>query len=341
MSSQSPYPWQSSYWSELTNSYKYEQLAHAYLIYGPKGVGKFDFVKIFSKYLLCHSPVNNVACGKCYDCLLGVNSTHPDYIQISPENDSKVIKIQQIRSLSSFLNQTSHSGRAKVAVLDEAHLLNTAAANALLKTLEEPSKKTFIFLCSHLPGSLTPTVRSRCYKLAMKAPDKDIVIDWLKENIHSHSDFDSLAEASGNKPLYALHLFETGTLKQEKEFIGQFLELTRGNISLRSMVDLIVDLGEATAIGFLIKFFNRITKFLLLTDLKQRMSPEENEFVTLCRLSNSSLKNTVLTLITFYDELVIAQRELLETNLNALLIVESLIWQWSQVNSKFIRDTTG
>lgn len=340
MSSQSPYPWQSGYWSELTDSHKHEQLAHAYLIYGPKGIGKFDFIRKFSKYLLCHSPVNNLACEKCDDCLLGVNSTHPDYIQISPENESRVIKIEQIRSLSSFLNKTSHSGRAKVAVLDGAHLLNTAAANALLKTLEEPSKKTFIFLCSHLPGSLTLTVRSRCHKLAMKAPSRDMTIEWLKDNINSHSDFNSLAKASSNKPLYALHLFETGTLAQETEFIGKFLELTRGDMSLRSMVDLIGEIGAATAIGFLAKFFNRSTKFLLLADLKQGMSPEENEFVALCRISNFPLKNTVLILITFYDELIIAQRQLLDTNLNAELIVESLVWEWSKLNSRIIGDTT-
>jgi len=332
MSGLPPFPWQFSYWENLTKLHQSQTLSHAYLIGGPQGIGKFDFASQFSKYLLCKSPKKNVACGECSDCLLGNNSPHPDYIQVCAEADSKVIKVEQIRSLSNFFSQTSHSGQAKVAVLNDAHYLNTAAANALLKTLEEPAKKTYIFLCSSLPSSLMATIRSRCQRITMVNPSKENTIKWLKDRIDSRYDLELLAEASDNRPMYALDLIEGDILKHEKVVISNFIELTRSNISLQAAVKLIIDTGETIAIGSLIRFLRACIKNLLLVKSNKTISPEEQELLTICHNSNLPLKTAVLVLFKFYDDLVAAERELLDTNLNSQLIVESIVWEWSKMS---------
>ena len=140
-----PYPWQEAAWSKLIYQNAKERLAHAYLFYGPTGIGKFDFVFNFSRYLLCNKPENNNACGKCTDCKLH-DSIHPNLKVLMPECNSTEIKVDQVRILTEFLSKTGHSGRLKICIINDADRLYMNSTNALLKTLEETSGESILFL---------------------------------------------------------------------------------------------------------------------------------------------------------------------------------------------------
>ncbi|MDG2141039.1 MAG: DNA polymerase III subunit delta' [Gammaproteobacteria bacterium] len=328
MSPQSPFPWQANYWSRLVNLHSVKKLSHAYLITGLKDIGKYQFACEFSRYLLCRSPSNGNACGNCDNCSLGHKSDHPDCMKIFPDDKGRVIKVDHIRSLSEFFSQTSHAGGAKIALINNANYLNTAASNALLKTLEEPSDKTFIFLCSDSPSSLLQTIRSRCQTIQMTLPEKSIAINWLQQSVVTPCDFDSLLNSAKGRPLYALELQKNDLLAVEERFINLFLELTTGKISLQLIVKAIKDIGEVIAIDYLINLFSNTTKALLHGSLEDQISSQEKTFLDICSASNLSTKNVALAFFKFHDELLVARRHLSETNLNTQLIVESLVWQW-------------
>ena len=90
-----PYPWQEKI--ERSNAQaEQNRLSHAYIVSGPSGIGKFDFAHKFSKYLLCGSPINNLPCGECSDCILH-NNAHPNLRILKPESEGSEIKVDQVR----------------------------------------------------------------------------------------------------------------------------------------------------------------------------------------------------------------------------------------------------
>lgn len=139
-------------WKILTNDYLNNHLAHAYLLAGPKGIGKFSTSKEYIKYLL---GANEVLSKRIE------NNSFLDLLYIAKQ-DKNEITIDCIRKAVNFFNQTPSEGKYKFVIIDGADDLNRNAANALLKILEEPTKNTHIFLISHLPYKLLPTIRSRC-----------------------------------------------------------------------------------------------------------------------------------------------------------------------------------
>ena len=104
---------------------------------------------------------------------------HPDLHWLHPEEDKETISVDQVRDVIDIFTLTAHRGGAKVAIVEPAEALTTAAANALLKTLEEPSPGSYLLLLSHQPGRLAATVRSRCQHLALRAPATERVATWL------------------------------------------------------------------------------------------------------------------------------------------------------------------
>src|SRR5450631_1519978 len=148
-----------------------ERWPHALLIAGPQGVGKRLLALHLARALLCETPLSNGrACGTCIGCGLVERRSHPDLRLIEPftyDDDGvatpvDAIGVDAIRDLTRFAQLSSHRGGAKVAVVVPADALNAAAANALLKTLEEPPPRTNLLLVSHRPGRLPATITSRC-----------------------------------------------------------------------------------------------------------------------------------------------------------------------------------
>lgn len=144
------------------------RLAHAWLFAGEPQVGKFSVALAFAALALCEAPRDGEPCGGCGACGLTAAATHPDLIALAP--DGAQIKIEQILELQRKLALRPFSAARKVAVIDQADALNPQAANAFLKTLEEPPAESVIVLVSARPGALLDTIRSRCQPLWFGAP---------------------------------------------------------------------------------------------------------------------------------------------------------------------------
>ena len=334
---QIPFPWQKSLWDKLTTQYDENKLAHAYLISGALGIGKELFAYEFSRYVMCSTPSNLAACGVCKNCKYGFDeefgSTHPDIMVLAIEDGSRDIKIDQVRTLSEFLTKTSHSGRAKIAIIVEAHRMNTATANALLKTLEEPTANTYLFLSTHLPGSLPATIRSRCHKLTMATPDSQTAIAWLSQHLAEQENVTALSRAAQHRPLFALELSKFDGLQNQHQFLSKLIQLSSGNTSIQATVALAGKIGEQAVIGYLVQVSTILIKYLLINQQPTEMEPEHQALLAIFQQNKPASTPVLLMLMRYYDQLQEAHKQLLgSTNPNPQLIMESLLWRWSQLS---------
>ncbi|MDA9595063.1 hypothetical protein N9S29_01015 [SAR86 cluster bacterium] len=182
------YPWLSRY----VDRFNINKLAHSQLFSGKSGIGKFYFAKEISKSILCTKSSNLFEyCNECSSCKSFDSGSHPDFKLIQLESDSKVIKISQLRGGSkesdpegiiNFSNETPLLSKSKIIVINSSDKMNAESQNFLLKTLEEPSKKTYIFLISSKPYSLKPTLLSRLNHMEINFPKKNEILAWLQKS---------------------------------------------------------------------------------------------------------------------------------------------------------------
>lgn len=227
-----PLPWQRAQWLRLQQQHAQQQLPHAMLFAGPASVGKRNFARALSTTLLCLSPMDGIACGRCKSCQLLAAGTHPDWLWIAPEEKGKAIKIDQVRAAVDFMSHTAQQGGRKIAVVEPAEAMNRNAANALLKTLEEPSGSAQLILISDAPGRLLPTIRSRCQRLEFPVPSLAQSREWLAvRGIDEAKVAAALIEAE-EKPLLASELLDGDGIEQRRQFATDFLALLEQKVSL-------------------------------------------------------------------------------------------------------------
>ena len=186
---------------------------HALLIDGPRGFGKRTLALNLARALLCETPrADGMACGTCASCGYVAAGQHPDLQTLEPfivdeEGEVKVqdpIPVDRVRALIEWAQLTSHRGGAKVAVIVPAESMHPSAANALLKTLEEPPPETFLMLVAHQPGRVPATLRSRCRRMSAPRPTTDAALGWLHEQGVA-APGPALAQAAG-APISALSM---------------------------------------------------------------------------------------------------------------------------------------
>ncbi|MBU0744924.1 MAG: DNA polymerase III subunit delta', partial [Gammaproteobacteria bacterium] len=278
--------------------------------------------------LLCTESLNRTeACGKCSSCLLLRVDNHPDLVVVEPQEKGKAIKIDQIRDLIADLNNTSHQGGYKVVIIESAELLNIAGANALLKTLEEPSSQTMIILTSAHPMMLPATIRSRCQTLSIYAPKYFVAIEWLKKQA-PYADADLLLALAENAPLKALSLVESDVLAQRQRFFEDLYDLQQGKISSVQMTTRSLDWGLDNFLVTLIYVVSDLIKIKFGTDLNI-VNQDQLE-----KLRGFAAKTTINKLHAYKDHLYKIRRHLTnKININQQLAIENLLINWLQVFS--------
>jgi DNA polymerase III subunit delta' len=181
-------------------------LPQALLLTGVEGIGCDLLAHIFARRLLCQQPDGNFACGMCASCKLFDAGNHPDAIRLVPEEEGKAIVIDQVRALIAKLSLRPQYSSHRVVTIAPADKLNRAAANSLLKTLEEPDARTLLLLLTYNPSILPATIRSRCQFLAVESPDRKQATDWLKLRLADPAQADILISMADGAPLRALAL---------------------------------------------------------------------------------------------------------------------------------------
>lgn len=235
-------PWLHRAWSAVQHRLAQGRLPHALLVVGERGVGKRAWAEAVAGLLLCDQPEGReegapVSCGHCRQCQLVAAGSHPDVRVYAPEK-SRMVKVDQIRALSSFAVASPQVARRKVAIVDRADQLNINAANALLKTLEEPLPDVTLLLLQESGRPVLPTIRSRCQALAIPLPNPDDAGRWLavraselpeNERPSAETLVKSLAIA-GNAPRLALEYATGDFLPRREEAFDAFRQFMKGQM---------------------------------------------------------------------------------------------------------------
>lgn len=241
-----PLPWQTERFELLVDMNRQDRLPHALLVSGPQGSGKRVFVAAFAAYLLCRNSAF-LPCGICEGCQLAAGGGHGDYRWIAPdsEKNKKTIGIDAIRTAIDFIQRTPGYGDRKVLAVSPAQAMTTSAANALLKTLEEPAGNSFICLVTSRPGDLPATVRSRCQSLTLNAPSTESAIDWLQgvSQVAATNAQEALTMANG-QAMSALSLLNDGGLDEQRALTTLIAGLLVGS---RGVANTSAELGRFDA----------------------------------------------------------------------------------------------
>ena len=165
----------------LRNQIATGRVGHAYLFTGVRGTGKTSCAKIFAKAVNCLHPQNGDPCGECEICRGIDNGSILDVVEMDAASNNGVDDIRDLRDETAYTPSACHY---KVYIIDEVHMLSTAAFNALLKTLEEPPEYAVIMLLTSNVNALLPTILSRCVVLNMKPVADDLVRNYLMQQLH-------------------------------------------------------------------------------------------------------------------------------------------------------------
>jgi DNA polymerase III subunit delta' len=214
-------PWLNDAIASLGAMQAAERMPHAILIHAGLGTGGEWLARWAAALVLCPTPVRGIAdayrpCGDCASCARVGAGQHPDLTWVRPLEDSQQIRIEQIRELCAELALTSHQGGYKVAVIEPADSLNRFAANALLKTLEEPAPRTLIVLVAAQPSRLPATLRSRCQRVEVRRPSRAESLEWLA-SAHGAGDWSAVLDVIGEAPMAAAALDPAATAELRTE----------------------------------------------------------------------------------------------------------------------------
>jgi DNA polymerase III subunit delta' len=230
-------PWLADTWRNLASALAARRLHHGLLVAAPAGLGKRVLVDALAGAALCERRrPDGFACGECRTCRLGAAGSHPDLVRVGLElrDDGKQrseITIDQVRALAQRLAMSSQFGGLQLALVDPADRLNVSAANALLKTLEEPASSTVIVLVADEPTRLPATIRSRCQRIDLRAPTHAEAMDWLRANSVDAAAAQAALQASLGNPGRALEWSADDMLEVRRGCVEDLTALAAGRRS--------------------------------------------------------------------------------------------------------------
>ena len=247
-------PWLTPVLEHFGQALDQGRLPHASLVTGERGVGKRQLAERIAALLVCDRRTSGARapCGECRQCQLVAGESHPDIRVYQPEK-SRMIRIDQVRALSQFAVASPQVAGVKVAILDRADQLNINAANALLKTLEEPAADVVLLLLQETGRPVLPTIRSRCRILPVATPRAEEATAWLVAELAGReqapgTERQALAlHLAGGAPRLALELIDGEFLAQRDAALEAFRQFMKGAITVAEASKSFRELGlEAT-----------------------------------------------------------------------------------------------
>ncbi len=318
-------PWHESCWAQLDGYISSQRIPHALMLTGPEGVGKGVLAEQFAQLLLCESPVGGKACGHCHACGLISAGTHPDHIVISPEEEKKTISIDRIRALGQTLTLKPHYAKYRVVIITPAHALNRNAANALLKTLEEPGENSLFLLVTDQLTLLPATIYSRCQLLNVSLPEQKVAINWLKEK-QVEGDAERLLSVAAGAPFKAWQLANSEVLKEYELLESLWLALIKGQIDPVTAVSNVDKIGLNQLVEWLSRWIIELIQSQYDAGKQEGNILEINKILKDCK-GGLNLKG----LFDLLEALLEAKKRL-NTQLNRQLMLEAIFISWSNIN---------
>ena len=255
---------------------------------GTSGIGKREFAAALAQRLLCPEP-GEYPCGQCRDCRLFLAGSHPDIHVLITEQEretgrvalfsayaarypdrpgregrsgpSKVISVDKIRLLIDRFYRSSHSASGRVALLLPSDRMNANAANALLKLLEEPPPGSRLVLVTDRPGSLLPTIRSRCVVETLAGPSAEASLEWLRSRTDGDDPMVRNAVSSGLGPLDILADLESGALALQAANLEQIRALCTGQGDPVALAESLAKQDPLPLLGWLQRFTGQLIRW--------------------------------------------------------------------------------
>lgn len=304
------------------------------------GLGKKSFAEAFAALVLCERPQRDGACGNCRGCRLFQAGSHPDFLRVEPENPGGQLKIEQIRELENFVNCTSARGGARVVWLAPADAMNRHAANALLKTLEEPAPSVILLLITDASSNLLPTIRSRCQTISFSTPRKEEnekeerVLSWLQAEAGvGAEEARSALKLAGGAPLLAIQLLQPEIRKVREQFFADLGALAQGSARLVPLSERWEKPSGALELTQLLLFWQQWVVQILRVRSCDRTESEDTMGGLLPKLPATGPAN-LRSLFDFYDRLLQARQSLVKGgNPNKRLLIEELMIFWAKLFS--------
>lgn len=244
-------PWLEAAFEQFDAAHREGHLGHAWLLSGPAGIGKINLALALANRLLGSTSPPQILGADLAIEVLGQRHApadrHPDLHWLHPEEDKETISVEQIRGIIESLGLTAHQGSSKVVIIEPAEALTTAAANALLKTLEEPRPGSYLLLVCHRPGRLAATVRSRCQQLKLRAPGPEEQMRWLGADPTA---FEEGRRLVGDSPLAVARFLKTNSI-DIKEIETKFIRLCEDRLDCQSLAQAWYKEGPATPLTWL------------------------------------------------------------------------------------------
>ncbi|CAH1387115.1 DNA polymerase III subunit delta' [Candidatus Nitrotoga sp. M5] len=345
------YAWQDALWQRWIELRT--RLPHAILLKGPQGIGKLDFAMNLTRSLLCKKSLGSeLACQGCTSCHWFEQGTHPDFRlllsgsqslemqessatqtssilknwtkniaeevldeqQKKGKKPSKEISVHQVRSLANFINLSTHQGGHRVVLIYPAETMNTNAANALLKTLEEPPERMLIILVSHKPQQLLPTIVSRCLTLVAPMPSLEASAAWLQ--LQKYVDPVAILARASFAPLLAARLAEETVGDVEYNIFLQEIRQP-AQFDVFALAEKLQRIEPFHVIHWLQQWCYDLSSSILTG--KVRYHPDLTDLI-----QNLSNNVAIFNLLRYQNELIIAKREALHP-LNPKLLFESIL----------------
>lgn len=204
----------------LQRSLETSRLAHAYLLEGPDGVGRRSTALALVRTIYCKTPVNNDACESCIYCRKVSSGIHPDIHFLEPLPDKRDISIDQVRELNQQLTIWPLEGQRRICLIEPTERLSEQAANALLKTLEEPPGNALFLLLTNQADLLLPTIRSRCQHLRFGLLSETVILELLQQQGYPPDQAQQMASLAEGSISKALSLQEKPVSEQRTKMLA-------------------------------------------------------------------------------------------------------------------------
>jgi len=321
------YPWLQHEWQRWVESAEANRIPHALLLTGLAGLGKTHFAAMMvrsffcKQYVLSGETMPNADC-ICHACQLITGETHPNVLRIHAE-ETKIIKIDAIRAACNFMAQTAVQGKYRIIIIESAHKMNHYAANALLKTLEEPAPDGIIILVTDQEGHLPATIRSRCNRRIFTKPNHSIAHAWLSNQLTS-TDVSFLLHLAHGAPLKALALAKDDQLQARKNLYDNLILLSQHKTNPVDATNQLGHIELAILIEHFIIWIKDLMHLKLQTGNQQIIS--QDFLPSLSQISPAMSLTSLLKILNFarHYRLQIEQG----INLNKQLLMETLFYHF-------------
>lgn len=305
-----------------------QDFLHTYLFTGPRDIGKKTMADLFVKSIFC-SDRNSIPCNHCNDCIEISKLSHPDYIYVDREEGKKNISIEQVRDFQNRMSRTPMRSKYKIGLINNADSLNKESANALLKTIEEPSKSSMVILIAEKIENILPTIRSRSQNIIFNNVSDDEIYENLKSLGAGGDISKELSKFAGGSPGIALHYFKDQEgWNIQKTNLSQMLEIMDNSLNEKFFwVESIIKKNGSKDNQY-VYFENLLDNYLKIARdlIVFKLDPEIeliHEFLK-GSISKVSRKFSYEELINFYKNILSAKKMIFQ-NVNPRIILENIL----------------